>query len=160
MVGFHWFFGLLVFCGLCFCLLVCGFFLPPVERYHTALIQYWLHWEDARQLLWPVQVGVAVPNGAEIAIHTVRAWSRRHTGSSTKVLLKLDFSNAFNSVSRAVVLEEVRAHFPQLARWATWCYGQPSRLQFGRYHEANRSPTAITKTMQSKNELTTTTQIN
>ena len=87
--------------------------------------------EDARQLLWPVQVGVAVPNGSEIAIHTVRAWSRRHMGSSTKVLLKLDFSNAFNCVSRAVVLEEVRAHFPQLARWATWCYGQPSRLQFG-----------------------------
>ena len=87
--------------------------------------------EDARQLLWPVQVGVAVPNGAEVAIHTVRAWSRRHMGSSTKVLLKLDFSNAFNCVSRAVVLEEVRAHFPQLARWATWCYGQPSRLQFG-----------------------------
>ncbi|CAL1146949.1 unnamed protein product [Cladocopium goreaui] len=26
---------------------------------------------------------------------------------------------------------EVRDHFPQLARWTTWCYGQPTRLQFG-----------------------------
>ena len=76
-------------------------------------------------------MGVAVPNGLEKAVHTARAWCRRHTGSTTKVFLKLDFSNAFNSVSRTTVLQEVRDHFPQLARWTTWCYGQPTRLQFG-----------------------------
>jgi hypothetical protein len=87
--------------------------------------------EDASHFLWPLQVGVADPNGLEKAVHTARAWCRRHTGSTTKVFLKLDFSNAFNSVSRTTVLQEVREIFPQLARGTTWCYGQPTRLQFG-----------------------------
>ena len=83
---------------------------------------------DAHNHFWPLQVGVAVPHGAEIAIHTVRAWLWRHRTSNAKVLVKLDFANAFNQVSRTTVLQEARAHFPALARWATWCYGQPTRL--------------------------------
>ena len=63
--------------------------------------------EDAQSYFWPVQVGVAVPGGAEKAIHTVRAWRRRHWNSPHKVALKLDFSNVFNTVSRAVVLSAV-----------------------------------------------------
>ena len=87
--------------------------------------------QDARSFFWPAQVGVAVPGGAEKAIHTVRAWVRRHKDSTDKVLVKLDFTNAFNCVDRGVVLEQACAHFPALARFATWCYQQPSRLKFG-----------------------------
>ena len=94
---------------------------------------------DAHNHFWPLQVGVAVPHGAEIAIHTVRAWLRRHRTSNAKVLVKLDFANAFNQVSRTTVLQEARAHFPALARWATWCYGQPTRLQFGGHVLESRS---------------------
>ena len=86
--------------------------------------------EDARSYFWPAQVGVAVPGGAEKAIHTVRAWYRRHCNSSQKVALKLDFSNAFNTVSRTAVLSAISEHFPSLSRWATWCYQRPTRLQF------------------------------
>ena len=43
-----------------------------------------------------------------------------------KVLLKLDFRNAFNCLSRRAMLATVT-----LARFAVWCYAQPSRLQFG-----------------------------
>ncbi|CAK9061121.1 unnamed protein product [Durusdinium trenchii] len=86
--------------------------------------------EDAQSYFWPAQVGVAVPGGAEKAIHTVRAWRRRHWNSPHKVALKLDFSNAFNTVSRAAVLSAVSEHFPSLSRWATWCYQRPTRLQF------------------------------
>ena len=87
--------------------------------------------EDAQAFFWPAQVGVAVKGGAERAVHAVRAWTQQHAGASQKVLLKLDFRNAFNCVSRDAVLQECAANFPALARWATWCYRQPTRLQFG-----------------------------
>ena len=90
-------------------------------------------------VLLAAQVGVAVPGAAEKVVHCVRAWMQRHSAASDKVLLKLDFcSAAFNCISREVVLSLFRAHFPTLrthfptlARWATWCYRAPSRLQFG-----------------------------
>ena len=89
--------------------------------------------DDAQTYFWTGQVGVAVPGGAERAIHAVRAWTQRHQGSPHKILVKLDYSNAFNCVSRAAVLTSSAEHFPQLSRWATWCYQQPSRLQFGEH---------------------------
>ena len=85
----------------------------------------------AREHLFPAQVGVAVPAGAEAAVHAVRAWATRHRDAANKVLLKLDFTNAFNTVSRQQVLHHVRSQFPELARWVTWCYGAPSHLHFG-----------------------------
>ena len=87
--------------------------------------------DEARAFFWPAQVGVAVKGGAEKAVHAVRAWSARHSGSSHKALLKLDFRNAFNCVSREEVLKQTVVHFPALARWAAWRYRQPSCLQFG-----------------------------
>ena len=87
--------------------------------------------EEARAFFWPAQVGVAVKGGAETAVHAARAWTQRHMGSTHKVLVKLDFSNAFNCVDRTAVLQQCCANFPVLARWATWCYQQPTRLQFG-----------------------------
>ena len=86
---------------------------------------------DARDYFWPAQVGVAVPAGAEAAVHTVRAWVARHAAATNKVVVKLDFRNAFNLVSREAVLRAARERFPALARWATWCYSAPSQLQFG-----------------------------
>ena len=87
--------------------------------------------QQARTYFWPAQVGVAVKGGAEKAVHTVRTWTQRHAGSATKVLVKLDFANAFNCVSREAVLQQACTHFPALARWSVWCYRQPTRLQFG-----------------------------
>ena len=89
--------------------------------------------EDARSYFWPAQVGVAVPGGAEKVVHTVRAWHRRQQCSSHKVVLKFDFTNAFNTVNRAAVLTAVSEHFPALSRWATWCYQRPTRLQFAEW---------------------------
>ena len=87
--------------------------------------------DDAKRYLWPAQVGVAVPSGAEAVIHIVRAWMGRHETASGKVLVKLDFANAFNRVSRQAVLTAATTHFPGLARWVAWCYQQPSNLRFG-----------------------------
>ena len=77
--------------------------------------------DEARAFFWPVQLGVAVPAGVEVAVATDR------------VLVKLDFENAFNTVSRTSVLAAATNHFPQLARWVHWCYRQPSHLKFGQY---------------------------
>ena len=87
--------------------------------------------QAAQTYFWPRQVGVGSPLGADCAIHTVRQWCQRHSGDSSKVVLKLDFENAFNTVDRAKALAELRAQFPGLARWAHWCYGSHSNLFFG-----------------------------
>ena len=86
---------------------------------------------EARSYLWPAQAGVAVKGGAEAAIHALCAWVGRHAGSHDSVVVKIDFQNAFNTISREAVLGEAREHFPALARWVTWCYQSPSNLQFG-----------------------------
>ena len=71
--------------------------------------------EEAQAFLWPAQLGVGVPAGAEIAIHVVRAWlSRQQSAGHRKVLLKLDFRNAFNCLSRRAMLATVIASFPWL----------------------------------------------
>ena len=88
--------------------------------------------EEARAFLWPAQLGVGVPAGAETAVHTARAWlSRQQAAGNRKVLLKLDFRNAFNCLSRQAMLATIASHFPTLARFAVWCYAQPTHLQFG-----------------------------
>ena len=48
-----------------------------------------------------------------------------------KVFLKLDFSNAFNTIDRSCFLQEVRARMPGLAAWADFCYSRPSKLILG-----------------------------
>ena len=56
--------------------------------------------ELARDHFWPAQVGVVVPSGVEAAVHTTRSWVERHAQQVDHILLKLDFKNAFNEVSR------------------------------------------------------------
>ena len=87
---------------------------------------------EARSFLWPAQVGVCVPLGAEVVVHSVRGWMQRHANTSGKVLVKLDFSNGFNTVSREAVLQATHNNFPSLSRWASWCYGNASNLRFGK----------------------------
>ena len=86
---------------------------------------------QARELLWPLQTGVAVPKGVECSVHVLRQWCERHRHSPDRVLLKLDFANAFNRVNRAAVLRAVHDRFPQLLRWVQWCYRSPADLRFG-----------------------------
>jgi hypothetical protein len=50
-----------------------------------------------------------------------------------KVLLKLDFKNAFNSVERNCILKEVQCHTPLLYPYLYQCYRNPSTLFFGNH---------------------------
>jgi len=87
--------------------------------------------DDARKHLWPLQSGVAVPLGVECGVHVVREWFDRNAEDESKLLLKIDFSNAFNSLDRTSFLRQLRHHLPAVSRWAEWCYGTPSNLFFG-----------------------------
>jgi hypothetical protein len=77
------------------------------------------------------QAGVCVERGAEGLVHTVRRWCGANAGDPAAALLKVDWANAFNSVSRGALLTEVHTHFPVLSEYAVAAYGTPSLLLFG-----------------------------
>ena len=89
--------------------------------------------EEAQQYFKPVQVGVATKLGIDGAVHAVRRWRDWNLGRQDKVLLKIDFENAFNCVNREKALSVTRSQFPSLARFSQWCYAHPSRLLFGKH---------------------------
>ena len=66
--------------------------------------------------------------GTEAAVHSLRQWCERNAAVPGKVLLKLDFRNAFNSIDRGEVLRAVRERLPCLAPWVEFCYADPTRL--------------------------------
>jgi hypothetical protein len=80
--------------------------------------------------LAPHQVGVAVPNGSEAAVHATREYLAQPR-TSDRVVAKIDLANAFNCVSRAAVLAQVAQTCPEAARWAATCYGAPTVLVHG-----------------------------
>jgi len=87
--------------------------------------------EAARDYLSPLQIGVALPLGAEAGLQVAQQWCRRNEDKPDKVFVKLDFANAFNTVDRLTFLREVRNRFPSLAPWVEYCYSSPSKLLFG-----------------------------
>lgn len=87
----------------------------------------------AHNSLSPHQIGVATKGGIEAAIHSVRHLALSHGNDPSKVLLKVDFSNAFNVMDRRVILEEVLFHCPQLYQWVQYCYSSPSILLYGNH---------------------------
>ena len=93
------------------------------------------------KLLFPLQIGVALPLGTEVGFKTAEQWFRRNRQNTNSVFVKLDFANAFNTVSRQAVLREVREHFPGLARWTEWCYCGQTNLVFGAHDVRSISAT-------------------
>ena len=62
--------------------------------------------------------------------HSFCGSDTREGGSSSRIFL-LDFSNAFNSISRECMFEEIRSRIPSLSRWVESCYGAQPILHFG-----------------------------
>jgi hypothetical protein len=85
--------------------------------------------QTCSSLLAPRQLGVGVKGGAEAIAHA----ARRYLASidSDKVLVKLDFANAFNSIRRDAVLEAVALHIPEVLAFANSAYGSATKLWFG-----------------------------
>ena len=72
------------------------------------------------------QLGVGTKGGAESLVHSARQYLQRM--DDTRAFVKLDFSNAFNSIRRDAVLEAVAEHVPDLLPFANSVYGSPSQL--------------------------------
>ena len=71
----------------------------------------------------PIQFSVACPMGSEKVIHGIRACVEKFWNDRDFSVMKVDFKNAFNLVSRDAVLQECANHFPDLLPWVAWCYG-------------------------------------
>ena len=84
---------------------------------------------QAAKYFLPTQFGVAVPGGAEAIIHGLRLIWESNVDQDT-ALLKVDFSNAFNSVSRQLFLDQCLQVFPGIYSWVKWCYSSPSLLHY------------------------------
>ena len=82
--------------------------------------------------LRPAQLGVATRNGCEAAVHAVRAYITDAARSSQPtVIIKLDVSNAFNSVRRDVMLETARARLTSIYPLVWQAYSRASPLYIG-----------------------------
>ena len=83
--------------------------------------------QAGKLLLKGRQVGVAVDGGLEAATAVVKDFAARNRGAD-KVLLKIDYANAFNMVNRQAFIDAVRRDLPELSAWVEWCYASPSAL--------------------------------
>eukprot|EP00884_Botryococcus_braunii_P023022 jgi/Botrbrau1/9403/Bobra.0252s0028.1 len=64
--------------------------------------------------LRPLQVGVGVRGGGEALVHVLHRVVEARKDDQSVSLLQLDFQNAFNLVSRAKFLSQIRALCPAL----------------------------------------------
>ena len=76
-------------------------------------------------------MGVATQEGAEASVHAVRKLAEEFGEDPGKIMLKVDFSNAFNLVDRTQMLAQVYEKLPGLYRWVAYCYSDPAHLFFG-----------------------------
>jgi hypothetical protein len=73
------------------------------------------------------QVGVGTRDGI-----TASVWAARLRLEEEGVgMVKLDFTNAFNSASRQVIRRRTAKHFQELVPFVEWGYGQAAPLHFG-----------------------------
>jgi hypothetical protein len=75
------------------------------------------------------QLGVGVPAACESIATLVRLYLEDPDADDAYVLL-CDYSNAFNSICRASVLEAVAVHVPELLPFARVSYSRPGRLVY------------------------------
>ena len=87
---------------------------------------------QASSFLEPHQVGVKTCGGCEAIIHATQAiLSDQSLTPNQKWIVQIDFKNAFNTMDREHILNQVREKLPGLSAFAEWCYGDHSILLFG-----------------------------
>ena len=84
----------------------------------------------SKTTFWPLQLGVGTSKGCEIEAHAIRQYIISDKVYD-KVLVKVDFKNAFNSIRRDVFLRRVLQYCPSLYPMVYQCYSKASNLFFG-----------------------------
>lgn len=69
--------------------------------------------EKCKNYFQPYQLGFATKQGCETIIHATRTFLENEK-ESNKVLVKIDYKNAFNSVERDILLKEIKENVPEL----------------------------------------------
>ena len=64
--------------------------------------------------LRPTQLGFGTPGGCEAAVHATRRYLSQASEVLPRVLLKVDYKNAFNTLKRDCLLRVVKEEFPQI----------------------------------------------
>lgn len=83
---------------------------------------------------YPHQYGVGIRKGSELIVHNVRNYlSRKIEANTPFVMLKVDFANAFNTVRRDVVLNEIRNEINELFPFVNQMYSANSNLFYGEH---------------------------
>ena len=82
-------------------------------------------------LFTPRQLGVGISGGCEAAVHSARRFLQ--SLPADHVMVKLDFSNAFNSLHRHDMLLATRDRLPELYGYCLSAYSEPSILFYGQY---------------------------
>ena len=81
--------------------------------------------------LLPFQLGVNTPGGCEAVVHATRRFLSKMAADD--IVVKLDFSNAFNCLRRDVMLQTVADDLPYLYRFCHLAYGAQTMLRFGEH---------------------------
>ena len=79
------------------------------------------------EYLRPIQWGVATKYGTEVITHATRACVDKLGYDPSYGLFKADFRNAFNLISRKMILVEARKHAPEIWRWAKYFYAEKTK---------------------------------
>ena len=80
-------------------------------------------------LFQPHQLGVGLPRGGEIAAHALRHYvSCDH--EEDKLIMKIEYYNAFNTLRRDEILSKVAEHVPAIFKMVWQAYSSPSNLYF------------------------------
>ena len=81
--------------------------------------------------LRPVQLGIGTQQGCEAAVHGVREFVTSSEAAATRIVVKVDVRNAFNSVRRDAMLSCVRDRCPALFPMIYQAYFSPTPLLIG-----------------------------
>jgi hypothetical protein len=79
----------------------------------------------------PIQLGVGVPGGCEAAVHACRRFLLDMP--EDHVIVKLDFTNAFNCLRRDIMLDAVLNAIPEIYTFCHMAYNSSTMLKFGDY---------------------------
>ena len=71
----------------------------------------------------PIELGVGVPDGCEAAVHATRRFAEHNPDD--QVIVKLDLTNAFNSLYRYAMLEAISARVSAIYNFCHLGYNQP-----------------------------------
>ena len=93
-----------------------------------------------------IQLRVGVPGGCETIIHTCRRFA--FNTPNDHIVVKLDFSNAFNCLHRDSMLESFKQSVPEIYSFCLLSYGNDSVLNY-------RSRQILSENIQQGNELGT-----